>query len=1017
MIHGLGRSTRSIVTIKTPTVLSGRKRRAVNIVDKFSPWLSATAPINDEHGAAADESADEDRFDDRDDPSLGGFSGFPQWTAEQFMMLSETGGAATQDDTRLGGTGTKELFDTFAAELPRSLPRHGTKHRHRARRAIAAEESEQQDVRINYFIKAEHRPVPLTERIAGEKGEQRPRWLYGEGKHAQRGPPLQYKVKQYYFSTFEDLHLLIRRWTPFHFELLDHYDHSPQYAETWAKGQAAIDDHEAVRLGIYTAKDLNTCCWILSAKTPDETARRYIEVVSGNVDGVAATIPLFIPIQILRAEEGSLSTAVFRPLVRALQQSIKDVAIDVPLMLATYLGFRLLDHAREIAPDAITVITELTMDILLTPKQYIEIDSEHLQQLAECCNQLLISIGRRTKERRKWVIHRQRAQVSMVQRMLQHRPELPLDRAGYRALIAVQLLHTKTPEEVAWALAKSESWPPWRKDRTGMEARFDYPGQESRAIKLLRRMNEAGYAHGTWELAARVLAGWDTDNSPTIQTRAYLPVDSLGDGDLGLDRGERSLLVWAARVQATRTIREAWAAFLSYQKSPSYRRPTDILRGGGSAVYHAMFKKLLAPEHEAGAGSVAVPGDYDQTWPDPPSPMDHIYVEREIPSARQLYGEMRQDGFLVGEFLLADLIELSDSMVEAMDYVQDSAVDRSTKDLLLKFHMFAQKELDARVPRVHRAVLASFVHKLFAVKDKASFLRLGIPWSEENVAVEQPAHCALGLIDAVATRRQPLLAAALAGLEKRLLKRGMDQEKENLMAIWHASEAVAKLVFKPSPAEIPTFGIFRRMSQVQQGLVYQSIGDSALGIATEHQRSRIKDLWSLFWRCAYPEMNAKGKQNVDPMTEGLQLTFVPDAKDFRMLAESLYILNDRGRAIALVRWMAAHAEQILAGANQHVEESALWNLQVVMIIARIVIEQRMGNVDGDGRWDNEGLTETLQDRLYVPSAEDCVSFAEERRRLLALFRRADRFRTNDTTFQEHPSSTEEDDLRRVNIWQ
>ena len=49
------------------------------------------------------------------------------------------------------------------------------------------------------------------------------------------------------------------------------------------------------------------------------------------------------------------------------------------------------------------------------------------------------------------------------------------------------------------------------------------------------------------------------------------------------------LKIWAARIQATRTIDEAWANFLNFKDEMNAGSPPS----GSCEVYHSMFEKLV----------------------------------------------------------------------------------------------------------------------------------------------------------------------------------------------------------------------------------------------------------------------------------------------------------------------------------------------------------------------------------------------------------------------------------------
>jgi hypothetical protein len=304
----------------------------------------------------------------------------------------------------------------------------------------------------------------------------------------------------------------------------------------------------------------------------------------------------------------------------------------------------------------------------------------------------------------------QNAQLALVRLMVAFKPQLPLTREGYRALIAVQLLHRKTGHERAWAEAKSPSWPPWRQIKSGIEQDLEYPGKKSRVMRLLLRMNEAGYMHGTWEKSAAVLAGWDTDRSPTIQTRAILmqqrqpwslpPQKSTVIDGRSNDKAE----LWAARIRATRSKREAWASFCAFERSTeSSERQYQ--------PYFAMFEKLLAPTAIANStlGSEYVPGDVKEVFEDSSNPRDLIYVEREVPSVNEFYESMLRAGIYPGGSLLGSLLNHAPNIEAGLSYIQDSRWDEVTKDVLHHAEDYPPATIRHTLNRLPGLCLAAYI--------------------------------------------------------------------------------------------------------------------------------------------------------------------------------------------------------------------------------------------------------------------------------------------------------------------
>ncbi|KAF2658133.1 hypothetical protein K491DRAFT_653633 [Lophiostoma macrostomum CBS 122681] len=254
--------------------------------------------------------------------------------------------------------------------------------------------------------------------------------------------------------------------------------------------------------------------------------------------------------------------------------------------------------------------------------------------------------------------YQETAQFRVLQFMANTSPPLQVTRRGFRGLARVQLAHAKTLQEREWALLKGPSWPPWMHKRTAMDEGKGYEYGVSRATAIIHRSFEAGYAGGKWEELAMIYAGWNSDSSPTIQTRTTLPtLSSTRESNRKLER-----LIWAARVRTTRTRAEAWACFLAHETSGA---PT------GPEVYHAMFERVqhsdargahspFATTSHSSATDVdtmLVAGDMKELIPDPTSPLDMIFVAEPVPTWNELYTRMQQKGVRPSQRLLAFLLD------------------------------------------------------------------------------------------------------------------------------------------------------------------------------------------------------------------------------------------------------------------------------------------------------------------------------------------------------------------------
>ncbi|KAG8529150.1 uncharacterized protein KY384_005785 [Bacidia gigantensis] len=269
-------------------------------------------------------------------------------------------------------------------------------------------------------------------------------------------------------------------------------------------------------------------------------------------------------------------------------------------------------------------------------------------------------------------VHQLRAQSTILQRMHENNPPLVVDRRGFRAVTAVQLMQKKTLKEREWAALKSKSWPPWKEDRTGIDALIGIEHGSSQANDILQKASEAGYAKEGWEDAATILAGWDTDTSPTIQTRSILVPETL-DGEIDT--------VWVNRIKATRTLNEAWAIYLECR---------DNVERPDMSVYHAMLCKIVQSARVCRSSnstkfstSNPLPGDGTEIFEEPALPRDNVYIRSEPPTAEQFFDSMISEGRTPSKIILGLLLANATSLPMAFKVLEAGHLPRQCKEALL----------------------------------------------------------------------------------------------------------------------------------------------------------------------------------------------------------------------------------------------------------------------------------------------------------------------------------------------
>ncbi|KAJ5736312.1 uncharacterized protein N7483_001437 [Penicillium malachiteum] len=349
--------------------------------------------------------------------------------------------------------------------------------------------------------------------------------------------------------------------------------------------------------------------------------------------------------------------------------SPKQPKVDVTTCML--LTKRLILHARQVWPEALPVIARAVARFLTVPSAnesrksglgQIKDRSFRTQSFNLCLS--LLSAPAKVHPFRSAFLQQQ-AQFELLRAMAAHKPVFPVTREGYRSVVAVQLAHKKTTAERQSAELKAPSWPPWKEERLGMDSHRGNEGLQSRAMNVLSQMKEAGYSPRVWEEISAILAGWDTDGSPTVQTRALAPPQRALSLQSCNDHNNHG--VWVARIRATRTVREAWACFLSYQ---------DHGLPAKAEIYAAMAEKLIYRQKTASSNfdrvSLTLPGDGREVYPEPASARDIIYVRTEPPLLEDFLNEMISRGIRPSGRFLALLLLSAPDLRTGLFYLQSS---------------------------------------------------------------------------------------------------------------------------------------------------------------------------------------------------------------------------------------------------------------------------------------------------------------------------------------------------------
>lgn len=335
---------------------------------------------------------------------------------------------------------------------------------------------------------------------------------------------------------------------------------------------------------------------------------------------------------------------------------------------------RLLYQARRIWPAAMVSIAHMVephFSSVMNKDMSTEKELAKTARLSEILNYFLKLLSLPTNANpMASVRHNWEAQKVMLELAGKFDPPLTLSRSSYRSIVRVLASTRKSDNESKSATLRNRSWPPWRHDQDGMDARRTLEEDFSRVILAMFKSQEAGYRQGKWDDAMGIYGGMEPDGTPSIQTRR-----SLRKPRGRLDEGNKSNQVWAARIEATRDVQEAWSAFHEFKT------------GGGTpnqAMFLAMFEKLnydLAISRKR--PYTAPPGDGKEVLAVSNDNYTEYYIAQfHHPSLSVLYKEMLELGIRPSGRCLKFLIRKARTTDEGLRYLLDAGFDKMAVRLL-----------------------------------------------------------------------------------------------------------------------------------------------------------------------------------------------------------------------------------------------------------------------------------------------------------------------------------------------
>ncbi|KAH6653185.1 hypothetical protein BKA67DRAFT_519170 [Truncatella angustata] len=311
-------------------------------------------------------------------------------------------------------------------------------------------------------------------------------------------------------------------------------------------------------------------------------------------------------------------------------------------------------------PRSITALAEMTR-IYIASLPLIEKDGNIYHKRCKIFNTALVQFSRPASfepvRHMEFNWRAQRILLSMSDTM--ERP-LVIDKLSYRAIRKVLVAQKKSAAERAVAVRYAKTWPPYRQDFDGHDAKRTPEDDQSRSVRAGVLATEAGYPQDDYGKALGVLGGQGADQSPTIQTRSLAPTEWTDEKSQ-----ENFFTIWAMKVRATRNAQEAWKAFNSYTNvAPTLQ------------VYTEMFLKLHAAETEVAHD--VVPGDSREVFPTHHGNFSEYELARLTPpTTTDLYQHMLSRGVKPHGMCLQHLVSNARSIAEGQQYLRDSTINAS----------------------------------------------------------------------------------------------------------------------------------------------------------------------------------------------------------------------------------------------------------------------------------------------------------------------------------------------------
>jgi hypothetical protein len=521
------------------------------------------------------------------------------------------------------------------------------------------------------------------------------------------------------------------------------------------------------------------------------------------------------------------------------------------------------------------------------------------------------------------------AQKLLLELAGEFEPPLTLDHASYRAVTQVLTASKKSTRETRSATFRNRSWPPWRVEQDGMDAQRSQDEDFSRVISAIMRSKESGY---TLDPQMSIFGGLDPDGTPTIHTRKLLKWRAINTSTR-VTGSHRDMRFWAARIEATRDVHEAWGAF------------TEFRRKGGQAdmsMYFAMFQKLNYESRRSGLESKnhATPGDGREVFAVSDDNFSTFYRLRlQPPTLQDLYREMRAAGIRPSGRCLSFLLQHARTTDEGLQYLLDSGLDTQVVGYLANG---SESQVPADiVAQVSDQTLTDFIslvcrfapqvaktstdsdlqiveHVRKNVRKAGSGLKRSHLWKIREPTAHKPLHSRLGrplqhsafLLQAWQPRFRPAWYALFKSLARRdivIVRRfAIDPPRmcENHEQAWRVTRAALE-EFHNCGLELDPEGL-RLICQT-----FAKYAEAAFHESERHRDTLIETSQIIKAECA------KLTYGCEELTDGIpRLLHLPKGVHLHAYVRAIGLIGDHAAIISLLGWMVKKQKALDAIALQ-----------------------------------------------------------------------------------------------------